>query len=62
MANSDALRARARFLYDLAERADDWGERLKLRFRAMQLEHHAEQIECSGVPEANVIDCQNLRQ
>ena len=51
MANSDALRARATFLYELAERVTDWDERLKLHSRARTLEDYAKQIECSGIPE-----------
>jgi hypothetical protein len=58
MANSDALRARATVLYDLAEGVDDWEERVKLRFRAKQLEDHAERMECGGIPEIHVFDKQ----
>jgi hypothetical protein len=54
MANSDALRARATFLYDLAQRVDDWGERLKLRYRAKRLECEAEKLERGEIPEAHV--------
>jgi len=53
MANSDALRARATFLNEIAERVDNWGERLKLRCRAKKLEDHAKQVECSGIPGDN---------
>ncbi len=55
MANSDALRARAVFLYDLAQRVDDWGERLKVRYRAKMLECEAEKLERGEMPEAHVI-------
>lgn len=58
MANSDALRARATFLYELAERVDDWGERIKLRFRARKLEEHAKQIEWGGIPGVRILDNQ----
>ena len=58
MANSDALRARATFLYDLAERVDDWGERIKLRCRARKLEDRAKQIECGGILGVPILDNQ----
>jgi hypothetical protein len=55
MASSGALRARAIFLYDLAQRVDDWGERLKLRYRAKMLECQADKLERDEIPEAHVI-------
>jgi len=55
MANADALRARATYLYDLSEKVDNWGERLRLRYRAKMLECEAETAVGDDVPEAHVI-------
>ena len=55
MANADALRARATYLYDLSEKVDNWGERLRLRYRAKMLECEAETAASDDIPEAHVI-------
>jgi len=55
MSNSGELRARARVLYDFAQSADEWGERVELRFRAIELEVEAEELEADKIPEPYVI-------
>jgi len=55
MAKSDALRARAAFLYELSDRVDNWGERLMLRYRAKMLECEAEKAASDEIPEAHII-------
>jgi hypothetical protein len=55
MANADALRARATHLYDLSEKVDNWGERLRLRYRAKMLECEAKTAVGDDIPEAHVI-------